>query len=125
RDGGPNKGVSYYDDRITYNKALPDDGFADIYRHDYVYLWDPNVAPEYFRVTETTEFANPHGDFIQWRVAYGIPELMYDMWYPQTFTADVVSPELSHWQVPDPNYDGTPYAWGQSLDESYFTGSVN
>lgn len=125
RDGGPNKGVSYYDDRVTYNKPLPDDGFADIYRNDYAYLQNPDVYPDFYRVKETSEFASPRGDYIQWQFDYDAPAAVYDYWVKGNFTIGLYTdPTTWKWaNTIDVQYS-TQTGWGQRHDDRLFVGTA-
>jgi hypothetical protein len=76
REGGPNAGLSTYQDDLRFNEDLPDN-YEDIRRGLPAAFRDGGKQPHYWPLSDTTRVTNPHGDYVRSEALFGAPEPVF------------------------------------------------
>ena len=107
REGGPSKGLTFLQDRTTYNAGLPED-FQDVTRGQASAMQDATVQPAYWPVEHLNLVKSPAGNSLRTLTRFGGPEGTY---YDRTRSYDTIG---SRWV-----YGGESgrYGWGQAMEQ--------
>ena len=113
REGGPNAGLTFMQNDVTFNRDLPED-FQSVTRGIPAAMRDTTRTPVYWKVLEDNVIKSPRNDSVRARTVFFTPELTY------TGHAGFYNATDRHW---DYSGESGPIGWGQAMEQYLYLGT--